>query len=106
MDPWLQVLLGVGAVLTPFAIAAMARDRALMSTIARGKEDAATMIQTQAGQLHERINRVRDEYVRRDDLEGHMTRTDKQRDDMRGELRRMAENTEKRLEELRKLLSR
>lgn len=27
--------------------------------------------------LHERINRVRDEFVRRDDLDGHITRVDR-----------------------------
>jgi hypothetical protein len=33
--------------------------------------------------LHERINRVRDEFVRRDDLDGHMARVDRALTEMR-----------------------
>lgn len=69
MESWLQVLIGVGSLLTPVVIAAFARDRALL-----------TMINSQSGQVNERINRVRDEFVRRDDLAEHLTRLDKQID--------------------------
>jgi hypothetical protein len=66
-----------------FAIAAItlvggiiARDRSLMSTIQKG-DDA----------LHERINRTRDDYVRRVDLDGHLTRLDETMKDMRVDMK-------------------
>ena len=51
-----------------------------------------------------RLDRVRDEYVRRDDLDGHLQRFEKQFDDIRGEMRRGSEATEKKLDEIRNLL--
>lgn len=80
MEPWVQVLIGVGSLLTPVVIAAFARDRALIS-----------MITTQGSHLHERINRVRDDFVRRDDLAEHLARNEKQLDDMRTDIRRLSD---------------
>lgn len=76
MEPWVQVLIGVGSLLTPMVIAAFARDRALMG-----------MINSQTSQIHERINRTRDDFVRRDDLAAHIARLDKQFDDVRQDLK-------------------
>lgn len=79
MEPWAQVLVGVGSLLTPIVLAAFARDRALMG-----------MINSQTSQIHERINRTRDDFVRRDDLAEHLSRLDKQFDDMRADLRSLS----------------
>lgn len=77
MEPW-QVLIGVGALLTPVVIAAFARDRQLLASISAG--DA---------QIHDRINRIRDEFVRRDDLAEHLARLDKQFVDFRADMREL-----------------
>ncbi len=54
---------------------------------------------------HDRINRVRDEYVRRDDLQGHLMRIEKQFDDMRDQIQRGQEATEKKLDKIEGMLS-
>ena len=43
------------------------RDRHVLALIRKGDEANAKAIQDASGQLHERVNRIRDEYVRRDD---------------------------------------
>ena len=43
------------------------RDRHMLATIRKGDEDAIRHAQEGDDRLHERVNRVRDEYVRRDD---------------------------------------
>ena len=43
------------------------RDRHMLATIRKGDEDALRHSREGDDRLHERINRVRDEYVRRDD---------------------------------------
>lgn len=45
----------------------VARDRYIIRSMADGDE-----------KLHERINRVREDYVRRDDLDGHIARLEKE----------------------------
>lgn len=44
-------------------------------------------VATRFGEVHTRINDVRDKYVRRDDLDGHLRRIEKSIDDMREEQR-------------------
>lgn len=114
MDSW-QPFLAIGALLTPIVLAAMARDRSLLvmlnsarqdalNAIVVMKDDARRMIAASTEPLHDRVNRVRDEYVRRDDLDGHLARMGKQFDDIRDDMRRNSENLDKRLDEIRKLL--
>jgi len=52
------------------------RDRQVMKTIADGDD-----------KLHQRINRVSDTYVRRDDLNGHITHIEQSVNQMREEQR-------------------
>lgn len=87
MDEW-KILLGVAGLLVPVVLAAMARDRSLMSIISSVKDDTVRSVKASTDPIHERINRFRDEYVRRDDLEGHLTRIDKQFNDLREDFRR------------------
>jgi hypothetical protein len=104
MEVW-ELLVGIGAVLTPVVLAAFARDRSLLQMISATKDDAGKMITKATDPLHERINRVRDEFVRRDDLAAHLERVDKQFDDLRAEVRRSGENTDRKLDEIRRTLS-
>jgi hypothetical protein len=75
----------------------IARDRSLNSTIASG--DAASTAAVVAAStaltaaikagddaLHERLNRVREDYVRRVDLDGHLTRLDETMKDVRSDM--------------------
>lgn len=50
--------------------------------------------------LHERVNRVRDEYVRRDDLDGHLQRIDGNVNELRREIREGQVDTQRRLDRL------
>lgn len=48
--------------------------------------------------LHERVNDIRDEYVRRTDLDGHMTRIDGSMRDMRADMKEQHRDTQQRLD--------
>lgn len=50
--------------------------------------------------LHERINRVRDEYVRRDDLDGHLARVEGSVKDLREENREGTREINRRLDQV------
>lgn len=99
------LLLSVGGLLTPIVLAAMGRDKSLMSMIAGAKEDMGQRITEATAPLHERVNRVRDEYVRRDDLAGHLSRIEKSIDDTKAETRRQYESIDKRLSEIARSVS-
>lgn len=51
-------------------------------------------------QLHERINRVRDEYVKRVDLDGHMTRMETTVKELREETREGTKEINRRLDQV------
>ncbi|TLP48751.1 hypothetical protein FDK21_03575 [Cohaesibacter sp. CAU 1516] len=55
--------------------------------------------------LHERVNRIRDEYVRRDDLHQHIGRIDQGLKDMRDESRQENAQINRRLDDLLAKLS-
>jgi len=48
--------------------------------------------------LHERVNDVRDQYVRRSDLDGHMARIDGSMRDMRADMKEQHRDTQQRLD--------
>lgn len=115
MPDWAIALVAFGGLLSPFVLAAMARDRSLVgmiNTAANGaaakvdsvRKETIALINAQTGPLHDRINRVRDEYVRRDDLQAHLVGIEKRFDDLRAELRRSSESTDKKLDEIQKTL--
>lgn len=103
LESW-QLILAIGGLLTPIVLAAMARDRSLMSMIATVQNGLEKHIDDATAPLHERVNRVRDEYVRRDDLDAHLNRMEKQFEDIRAEMRRGSDKVEARLGEMVKLL--
>lgn len=74
----------------------------MINTMQTGLKD---QIEAKTAPLHERVNRVRDEYVRRDDLDGHLSRMEKQFDDIRSEMRRGSAQVEQRLNEVIVMLS-
>lgn len=90
--------------MTPVVLAAMARDRSLISMFTTLETSLEARIKAETAPLHERVNRVRDEYVRRDDLDAHLSRMEKQFDEVRAELRRNNETVEKRLTEMVNIL--
>lgn len=114
MELW-QLALGLAGVAISVGVPMMARDRAMMTmigstrsdwerAITSAKEDSHKLLDAATNAIHDRIGRVRDEYVRRDDLDGHLGRWDKQFDDLRGEMRRNSDATNKQLSEIMKLL--
>lgn len=50
--------------------------------------------------LHERVNRVRDEYVRRTDLDGHIQRLEKNVDDVRNDIKQSRNEMNERLDKI------
>lgn len=111
LDSWelffavIGLLVGIGGLLTPIVLAAMARDRSLIAMVNTTRDDMQRMIAQSADQTHERINRVRQEYVREDHLNAHLGRIDKRFDDMATELRRSSERVDKGFESIRAMLS-
>jgi hypothetical protein len=69
--------------------AAIARDRQITRMITDGEE-----------KLHARINDVRDQYVRRDDLDKHMQRWEKTLEDLRADMKEGNRQTNDRLDKL------
>lgn len=90
--------------MSPIVIAAFSRDRTLMAMIAGAKEDMARQVKNGVDPLHERVNRVRDEYVRRDDMDGHLARLDKRFDEFNQQMLRNNDQVQKRLDEIAVLL--
>ena len=98
------MLMGAGGLLTPVVIAAFSRDRTLMAMISGAKEDMTRQVKDNVDPLHDRVNRVRDEYVRRDDMDGHLARLDKRFDEFNQSMLRNNAHVEKRLDEIATLI--
>lgn len=103
MEVW-HLFIGVGAILIPAVLATMARDRALMTMIGQNQNDTKSAIEAATAPIHERINRVRDEYVREDHLNSHLDRIDKRFDNLSDEMRRHSDKVDKGFGEMRRLL--
>lgn len=89
----MQVLLAVAAVVIPVILAAMARDRSLLTMIGQSKADYDKKVNAATRELHERINRVRDEFVRREDFYMQIEKVEKQIEGLREDLKTMVERT-------------
>lgn len=55
----------------------IARDRYISAAITSGDKAVRDEMSRDIGVCHERINKTRDEFVRRDDLDGHLARIEK-----------------------------
>ena len=89
----LQWMVGIGLSILGMLIVAF---RTLASRI-----DAATSAANSGDdQLHERVNRVRDEYVKRVDLDGHMGRMETNVKELREESREGTREINRRLDQV------
>jgi hypothetical protein len=104
MEVW-QFALAFGGLLTPVIIAAFARDRQLLNLISQAKDDAKSVAELAKQHSDDRINRVRDEYVRRDDLDGHLVRIDRRLAEIRDDSRRDMEQLAGELREIKQLIN-
>lgn len=78
----LTVVLTIGGML-------IAAFRALSGKIDKGNTDMAKALKDGDDHLHERVNRIRDEYVKRVDLDGHLGRIDATLREIREDQREM-----------------
>lgn len=104
-----SVLFGVIGVLVTIIGGVIARDRQITGMIQNNKDDIHANDAAQDGrtkeatdQLHERVNRLRDEmgkdYVRRSDLDGHLSRIEKNLADMKADMKDERRETNLRLD--------
>ena len=89
MNTDLQWLIGAFFGLVALIGGIIARDRQL-----------TTLIKTGDDQLHERINRTRDDYVRRDDLAQHNARMREDMQQLREEMHKGREEQNRRLDSI------
>lgn len=89
MDGQVIALIGVAGTIVAIVSAIVASHRSTSDKIQKG-DDA----------LHERINRVRDEYVRRVDLDGHMARIETNVKELREENREGTRDINRRLDQI------
>jgi uncharacterized protein YlxW (UPF0749 family) len=76
------------------------RDRALIAMFTAMVQTARDEAEKEAKTLHERINRVRDEYTRRSDLDQHVTSMQSSIQNLAAEVRTHTSQTNQRLDAL------
>lgn len=86
-----------------FAMAALiggivARDRYILGLISKNHEGSIKAIQDSAEKTNDKMTKIKDEYVRRVDLDGHLMRLDGSIQALSGELRSSATLTNTRLD--------
>lgn len=92
---WLfSTLIGVGGFLVALIGGVIVRDRQIFRSMRAGDD-----------RLHERINEVRDQYVRRSDLDSHIVRLDQSMDRVSTELREHRKELNQRLDAVVALLT-
>ena len=67
-------LVGWGLTVIVIVGGIIARDRYLLLTISTGDASLQKELDRRTDVLHERVNKTRDEFVRREDLDGHLQR--------------------------------
>lgn len=75
-------------------------DRDLSTKIDRESAALSGGMKAADDALHERVNRVRDEYVRRTDLDGHIQRLEKNVDDLRKDIKQSRSEMNERLDRI------
>ncbi len=94
MQTTLVEIIGVGGIIVAMVGGFIVRDRMVARVISEGD-----------GKLHARIDRVKDEYVRRDDLSDHIVRIEKSVDAMKEEQRRTNDEQRRTNERIDKILA-
>lgn len=103
LELW-QILLSVAAISVPAIFTVMARDRSLMTIISEAISKADDKIRRESEMLHDRVSRVRDEHVRRDEFNSHVDRTERSISDLRTDLKHGQAEMNKRLDEIIRLV--
>ena len=91
-------VIGVAFTLITIIGGIIARDRYILGLISKSHESTAREAQRAADKLDDRLNRVKDEYVRRVDLDGHIGRLDNSVQNLTGEMRSSSAQTNQRLD--------
>lgn len=76
----------------------VARDRYILGLISKNHEGSIKAIQDSTEKTNERIDRIKDEYVRRVDLDGHIMRLDGSIKGLADEMRSSSTQTNQRLD--------
>jgi uncharacterized protein YciW len=76
----------------------IARDRYILGLISKNHEGSIKAIQDSSEKTNERMAKIKDEYVRRIDLDGHIMRLDGSIKALSGEMRSSTAQTNQRLD--------
>lgn len=102
----LQWLIGLAVGLgSTFTIALITAFRSLSTSQKSAEDRLGAAIKDGDDQLHERVNRVRDDYVRRVDLDGHVSQLREGMKELKDETRDSAKETNKRLDQVLAVLA-
>jgi len=93
-----QWLIGAAFAFVGLIGGVVARDRYVMRLVNGEDETTRKMVREEADKLHERLNRTRDEYVRRVDLDGHIIRLEGSVRELANEMRSNTQSTNHRLD--------
>ena len=85
MDSDFKWLIGTTLAFVSLVGGIIARDRNLMAMLEDMKDQLRGHTTRTGNELHERVNSVKDEYVRRVDLDGHIVRIEKSMDGLRAD---------------------
>ncbi len=99
LEIW-QMAIGLSAICVPAIFTVMARDRSLMTMISEMVSKADEKIRRESEILNDRVSRVRDEHVRREDFNLHVDRTDRQFAELKADLKHGQAEINKRLDEI------
>lgn len=98
----IPVLLGFAGIIITLVGGVVARDRALVQMMHDNHEQVTKSIASVADRLDERVSRVREEmnnhYVKRADLDGHLTRLERSLSEIKAEAKEDRRETNKRLD--------
>ena len=106
MSGEIQWLIGLAVGLgSTFTIALIAAFRSLSGSLKSAEDRLGAAIKAGDDQLHERVNRVRDEYVRRVDLDDHVKQIRDSVRELRDESREASRGTNTRLDQVLAVLA-
>ena len=91
-------IVGVAFTLITVIGGIIARDRYILRLISKSHEDTVREAQRAADKLDDRLNRVKDDYVRRVDLDAHIGRLDNSVQSLTSEMRSSSAQTNQRLD--------
>lgn len=96
----ITAIIGIGVSFVTLVGGIIARDRYVLRLISTEIEKARAASKSETDALHERVNRVRDDYVKRVDLDSHIVRLDSNMQKLSEDVRNSANATNTRLDAL------